>query len=186
MKPLSGWAAATPALAGIAAGLTVIALSHDALAIGATLLGVGLFAYLRVELKKWMTDTTYEKSRLRSATLTADEAREQYSTGRTLQLAERERHRSEHAEAMRQAADAIRTEQARADQRIIDQCAALNREAAEQDARVRTECYRQGVLDTLSGQIEQIAEPANVFRLPDRRQSQADDGPASGTEGRRT
>lgn len=186
MKPRHWWTTAAPALAGIAAGLTAIVLSGDAVAIGAALLATGLFTYLRAELKKWMTDTTYEKSRLRSATLTADEAREQYSTGRTLQLAERERLRAEHAEAMRQAADAIQAAQEHAGQRIVDECTMLQREAAEQDALIKTESYRQGALDALSGQIEQIADPANVFRLPDRQQRRDDDGPASGTEGRRS
>lgn len=186
MQPRHWWKTTAPVLAGISTGLTIIALAGEAVSIGATILAIALFAYLRTELKKWMTDTTYEKGRLRSATLSADEAREQYTTARTLQLAERERHRGEHADALRNAADTIQSERDRAEQRIIEECAMLQQEAAERDALIKTDSYRQGVLDALSGQIDEIAEPANVFRLPDRRASHADGGPASGTEGRRT
>lgn len=184
MRPLRWWYATAPAIAGIVAGLTILTGAGDIMAIGATVLGLGLFALLYTQNKAWITDTSYERGRLRGATLMHDQAREQASAGYTMQLAERERHRAEHAAAMQAAEEAKQAETQRADQRIADETKRLGQQQAEWFARVKTESYEQGAIDALSGKIDKIVGPTNVFRLEDRRPPEATEGPASGTEGR--
>lgn len=206
MRPRRWWYTAAPALAGIVCGWFLIAMTGDDVGIGATILASGLFALLYAQNKAWITDTQYEKERLRNATLTHDQSREQALAGHTMQLAERERHRTEHAEALRsatqreelagqevlqaqinydqRAAAAERSERERADKRIADEIIRLRKEAAERHALNMTESYEQGVIDTMTGQIDKIVGPRNVFRLADRRPPEADGNPASGTDGR--
>ena len=194
MRSQRWWFTGAPAVAGIVTGMALIVGTQEPRAIGQALFTGGLGVLVLALCKKWLTDTSFEKQRLHMAVLAADEERMQAATAHAVQLGERERLRSEVAEDKRKAAEAEqdanrRAEQAeinagqRATQVIAEETARLKAEAAEQHALIITSSYDQGVQDALSGQIYQIAGPANIVHLDDRRPPQRGDG-APGAEGR--
>jgi hypothetical protein len=201
VKPSRWWYAIAPALAGVVAGWYIIARVADPITIGATLLVTGAIAYGLAAGKHWVTDTTYEKERLRHATASLDEARSQALAGRALQVIESDRQRAD-AEARKREADervaeadqraiqaAINADQRalaaetraqeRAEQRIKDEFNRLRAEAAEQNARLKTESYAEGARAVLFGELQAIldAPKDNIVHLDDHRGAT----PATGT-----
>lgn len=112
--------AAAPVLAGLTAGLVLLLASGNRVVIGAAIIVVALVALPLCFVKKWLTDTSYERERLRHATLQAEENSQLAQVARALQYAERERDRGL-AEADRKEADRrVTAAQARIDQNEIN------------------------------------------------------------------
>lgn len=137
MKTRRPWLTAAPALAGLAAGLVILIAADDARTIGEALFASGLSVYALSLVKKWITDTTFEKERLRNSILGAEEASTQAQVGRALQLAERERDRRLAEEVRTDAERRIQAERERADQAEIN--AAMRAHAFEQQCEERYE-----------------------------------------------
>jgi hypothetical protein len=193
MKPSRWWYAATPALTGVIAGWYIIARIADPITIGATLLVTGAIGYGLYLGKQWVTDTTYEKERLRLAIASQDEARNQALAGRALQVIESERQRADAEATKREADERVAEAEQRAAQAVVNadqralaaearaqewaqRCIAeefdrLRREAAEQYARLKTESFAEGARAVISGDLEAIlnAPRSNVVHLEDHR-----------------
>ena len=137
MKSKRSWYMAAPALAGLTAGLVILLITDDARTIGEALFASGLSTYALSLVKKWITDTSFEKERLRHATLATDEAATQAQVGRALQLAERERDRRLAEEVRTDAERRIQAERERADQAEIN--SAMRAHAFEKQCEERYE-----------------------------------------------
>lgn len=195
MKP-SQRCATTPtvlsALAGLTAGLTIVASTGDAIAIGGGIAGFAALALCMVLLRKWVTDTSSERRELRAAIRAADKAREENQVATAITMGERERARSETATAKAEARQAqvnydqrARAAERDKDREIDAEKARLRHELEENWARVKVDAYKAGVLNTLSGQIDMVildAPDATVITLDEHR----DERRPTGTDGRIT
>lgn len=87
------------ALTSLLAGLALLLMSGAIVYTAAALILGATVALSLSTIKKWLTDTTCERERLRHAILTADESTRLAQVGRAIQMAERERERriAEHA-----------------------------------------------------------------------------------------
>ncbi len=120
MKSRRRWHTTAPAIAGLAAGAAIIATAGTPQLIGAALFIAGLAALCLTKLKSWVTDTSFEKQRLRITNLNAEEAARQAQVGHALQLGERERDRRLMEEVRQEAAREVRAAQERAEQAEIN------------------------------------------------------------------
>jgi hypothetical protein len=137
MRSNRWWLTTSPALAGVAAGLVIILATDNAQGIGEALFAGGLAVIVLLVLKKWVTDTSFEKQRLRSITLNGEEATRQAQVGHALQLAERERDRRHLEEERQEFHRQILAANERADQAEINygmRAAAAERAATEKIA----------------------------------------------------
>lgn len=168
MKTRRPWLTAAPALAGLAAGIVILIAADDAHIIGEALFASGLSTYALSLVKKWITDTTFEKERLRNSILNAEEAATQAQVGRALQLADRERDRRLAEEVRTDAERRIQAERERADQAEINE--AMRAHAFEQQCEER---YERRLADGIgAAEARASAEIAEVRReLEDERGS---------------
>lgn len=151
---------AVPALAGLTAGLVILIATDDARTLGEALFAAGISTYALSLVKKWITDTSFEKERLRHATLATDEAATQAQVGRAIQLAERERDRRLAEEVRTDAERRVQVERERADQAEIN--AAMRAHAFEQQCEER---YERRLADGIaSAEVRASAEIAAVHR----------------------
>lgn len=166
MKTWRAWYTAAPALAGLVAGLVILVAAEDARTIGEALFAAGLSTYALSLVKKWITDTSFEKERLRHATLNTVEASTQAQVGRALQLAERERDRRLAEEVRSDADRKVQDHMERADQAAIN--AAMRAHAFEQKCEER---YERRLADGVAtAEMRASAEIAEVRReLEDER-----------------
>ncbi len=173
------------AIAGLAAGLVIILLTDAPQAIGEMLFAGSLAAIILSYLKKWVTDTSFEKERLRLATTTGESAARQAQVGHALQLAERERDRRLAEENRQEAERRVRVAEDRADQaeinssmrahayeqscetrlaegiaaaeaRADERIAAARRELADERTTLMLDQYMAGVRDERSGHVDDI------------------------------
>jgi hypothetical protein len=151
---------AVPALVGLTAGLVILLAADDPHIIGEALFASGLSTYALSLVKKWITDTTFEKERLRNSILSAEEAATQAQVGRALQLADRERDRRLAEEVRTDAERRIQAERERADQAEIN--AAMRAHAFEQQCEER---YERKLADGIgSAEARASAEIAAIRR----------------------
>jgi hypothetical protein len=157
---------AVPALIGLVAGLVILIITDDARTLGEALFAAGISAYALSLVKKWITDTSFEKERLRHATLNTEEASTQAQVGRALQLAERERDRRLAEEVRIDADRKVQAERERADQAEVN--AAMRAHAFEQQCEER---YERRLADGVaSAEMRASAEIADVRKeLEDER-----------------
>lgn len=188
MKPAKRrwqWIAA-PAILGITTGTTMITAGGDAVANGGVLAGFATLALCMTLIRKWVTDTNNERREYRAAIRGCDSAREENQVATAITMGERERARSEAATAKADARQAeINFDQrARAAERRlnIDLAAAIEQvrhEFEEDRARALKEAYTAGIVDALSGRIDNIvldAPDADIIALDDAREERRPTG----------
>lgn len=200
--------ATTPVLIGLAAGAVIILAADSPQAIGEALFAGCLAALVLLVLKKWITDTSFEKQRLRRITLVGEEAAQQAQVGHALQLAERERDRRRLEEAQREFQREVQAANDRADQAEInfsmraaaaertatDKIAAADKRAEKRIAAAKREFeaeradlmisqYTAGVWAERNGEVDGILaamEDPKLIHLDDHRRPSPEHGTAAG------
>ncbi len=109
-----------PAIIGLTAGAVVIVTVGSPQLIGVALFTAALAALCLAKVKKWATDTSFEKERLRITILNTEDVGRQAQVGHALQLAERERDRRLMDEARQDAERKVRAAEERAEQSEIN------------------------------------------------------------------
>lgn len=174
------------AITGTTAGIVLLFVTTDYIAIGGTLAILGALTAALTRVRAWITDTAAERAMLRDAIAEAEDSRRSAQIAEALTSTERERARARIAAAEERARQAEinadqraraaeRDEKKRADARIIDEVNKMRQQFEETRAKDMVDAYSEGVTHALSGQIDLIDEriPQNLVRLEDRRPTKA-------------
>lgn len=185
------WTTAITTLATLT-GLALVAATGHPAAFGATLAALAALGYTLHSVKRWVTDTSDEKRRLREATNKADDARHQADIAQAVRLNERERLQREVEEIRREADDRIAAADERAAQAeatyqqhaaeakraalreaseaIADHAARLDREFEAKRAAIMTQAYTDAIQHLSGGQLDALtAARRTVIPLDTRR-----------------